>query len=67
MFAQSASDLFRGKADIEVGLESTVNERFILHDSLGFEPGDEDNYQTVENFIKGRQGGPLKDQLHAVW
>ncbi|KAF8551838.1 hypothetical protein OG21DRAFT_1417209, partial [Imleria badia] len=56
-----------GIADIHEGLESTVNKRFILHDSLGFEPGDKENYKTVKEFIQGRQTGPLKYQLHAVW
>ncbi|KAG6380422.1 hypothetical protein JVT61DRAFT_8552 [Boletus reticuloceps] len=62
-----AANFMRGKANIEEGLESPVNERFILHDSLGFEPGDKDNYNTVKDFIRNRQTGLLKDQLHAVW
>ena len=66
-FPQCSADLKRGIADIQEGLESTVNKRFILHDSLGFEPGDNDNYKTVKEFIQSRQTGPLKDQLHAVW
>ena len=66
-FPQCSADLKRGIADIQVGLESPVNKRFILHDSLGFEPGDNDNYTTVKAFIQSRQTGPLKDQLHAVW
>ena len=57
----------RGKADIQEGLESPVNQRFTLHDSLGFEPGDTDNYGTVKEFIQSRQTGQLKDRLHAVW
>jgi len=57
----------RGKANIQDGLESPVNKRFILHDSLGFEPGDKVNYDTVKGFIRSRQDGELKDRLHAVW
>ncbi|KAI9567607.1 hypothetical protein HD554DRAFT_2105264, partial [Boletus coccyginus] len=57
----------RGEANIQVGLESSVNKRFILHDSLGFEPGDKDNYDTVKEFIQSRQTGELRDRLHAVW
>ncbi|KAI9570997.1 hypothetical protein HD554DRAFT_2077105 [Boletus coccyginus] len=57
----------RGEANIQVGLESSVNKRFILHDSLGFEPGDKVNYDTVKEFIQSRQTGELKERLHAVW
>jgi predicted GTPase len=66
-FPQCSADLKRGIADIQEGLESPVNKRFILHDSLGFEPGEKNNYITVKEFIRSRQTGALKDQLHAVW
>ncbi|KIK16782.1 hypothetical protein PISMIDRAFT_685997 [Pisolithus microcarpus 441] len=57
-----------GKAKIEDGLISPQNDRFILHDSQGFEPGEGCNYDTVTSFIEARKKEPLiKDQLHAVW
>ncbi|KAI6023128.1 hypothetical protein BKA83DRAFT_4273378 [Pisolithus microcarpus] len=57
-----------GKARIEDGLISPQNDRFILHDSQGFEPGEGCNYDTVTSFIEARKKKPhIKDQLHAVW
>ncbi|KAI5993255.1 hypothetical protein EDD15DRAFT_2439407 [Pisolithus albus] len=57
-----------GKAKIEDGLISPQNDRFILHDSQGFEPGEGCNYDTVISFIEARKKEPhIKDQLHAVW
>ncbi|KAI6042222.1 hypothetical protein EDC04DRAFT_3088680 [Pisolithus marmoratus] len=57
-----------GEADIEKEFTSPQNERLILHDSKGFEPGDGGNYDTVKSFIEKRKKMPdVKDQLHAVW
>ncbi|KAI6008050.1 hypothetical protein EDC04DRAFT_3146515 [Pisolithus marmoratus] len=57
-----------GEADIEKEFTSPQNDRLILHDSKGFEPGDSGNYETVESFIEKRKRMPdIKDQLHAVW
>ena len=41
------------------GLISEQNSRFILHDSKGFEQGEDDTLGVVTQFIK--------EQLHAVW
>ncbi|KAI6010232.1 hypothetical protein EDC04DRAFT_2770033 [Pisolithus marmoratus] len=56
-----------GKANIETELTSPENSRFVLHDSLGFEAGENENYETAKGFIRNRRSGALKDQLHAVW
>jgi hypothetical protein len=57
-----------GEASIDHEFISPQNDRFVLHDSKGFEPGSEDNLQTVRDFIDQRRAKPdLKDQLHAVW
>ncbi|KAI6042249.1 hypothetical protein EDC04DRAFT_3109017 [Pisolithus marmoratus] len=57
-----------GEADIEHEFTSPQNDRLILHDSQGFEPGDSGNYETVKSFIEKRKKMPaIKDQLHAVW
>ncbi|KAI5993254.1 hypothetical protein EDD15DRAFT_2439401 [Pisolithus albus] len=57
-----------GEAKIEDGLVSPQNDRFILHDSKGFEPGEGGNYDIVKSFIEARKKEPhIKDQLHAVW
>ncbi|KAI6154625.1 hypothetical protein BKA82DRAFT_4070590 [Pisolithus tinctorius] len=57
-----------GEAVIEKELISPENDRFILHDSQGFEPAEGSNYDTVKSFIEARKMMPhIKDQLHAVW
>ncbi|KAF8797604.1 hypothetical protein BYT27DRAFT_7228955 [Phlegmacium glaucopus] len=58
-----------GECDINQELFSDVeNKRFVLHDSKGFEPGDEDNFATVVKFLNERKEKPdIKDQVHAVW
>ncbi|KAG2055902.1 hypothetical protein BDR06DRAFT_881058, partial [Suillus hirtellus] len=57
-----------GEASIDDEFISPENDRFVLHDSKGFEPGDEDNLNIVQDFIRRRRAMPdLKDQLHAVW
>ncbi|KAG1738213.1 hypothetical protein EDB19DRAFT_1909329 [Suillus lakei] len=57
-----------GVASIDRELISPQNMIFVLHDSKGFEPGEEDNLKIVRDFIDHRREMPdLKDQLHAVW
>ncbi|KAI6125664.1 P-loop containing nucleoside triphosphate hydrolase protein [Pisolithus croceorrhizus] len=57
-----------GKADINKELTSPENDRFILHDSQGFEPAESDNHKVVKAFIERRKMmRNLRDQLHAVW
>ncbi|KAL4077465.1 hypothetical protein J3A83DRAFT_4368789 [Scleroderma citrinum] len=58
----------RGIADIKQELISDQNDRFILHDSKGFEHGDVKNLSVVKEFIQGRRNNQdIKEQLHAVW
>ncbi|KAG1810388.1 uncharacterized protein HD556DRAFT_49062 [Suillus plorans] len=56
-----------GQADINKEFISLRNNKFVLHDSKGFEPGDEDNLKKVQDFIDRRREMPPEDQLHAVW
>ncbi|KAI6008048.1 hypothetical protein EDC04DRAFT_917452 [Pisolithus marmoratus] len=57
-----------GQAAIEKELISEENNRFILHDSRGFEPAEGSNYDVVKSFIEQRKKmQDVKDQLHAVW
>ncbi|OJA14802.1 hypothetical protein AZE42_04189 [Rhizopogon vesiculosus] len=63
-----ASEEKRGEVDIETEFISKQNDMFALHDSKGFEPGDEKNLEIVQQFIERRKDmGALKDKLHAVW
>jgi len=44
------------------------NRRFVLHDSMGFEPGDVENFETVTKFLnKRKEERDIKNQVHAVW
>ncbi|KAJ8588887.1 hypothetical protein M405DRAFT_862566 [Rhizopogon salebrosus TDB-379] len=62
------SNLTPGEANINSELISPQNDKFVLHDSKGFEPGEGGNVNTVQDFIRRRGLMPdLKDQLHAVW
>ncbi|KAI6100691.1 hypothetical protein EDD16DRAFT_1717210 [Pisolithus croceorrhizus] len=64
----SAENLKPGAANIEEELISSQNDRFVLHDSNGFEPADHVNCDAVKSFIADRKDRELiKDQLHAVW
>lgn len=57
-----------GKADINVGFCPNDNDRFMLHDSEGFEPGEDIKFKTVKKFIEEQSKMPqLKDRLHAIW
>jgi hypothetical protein len=58
-----------GPANIETELTSDENKFFVLHDSMGFEPGNASTYNIVHEFITRRRDKtrPLKDQLHALW
>jgi hypothetical protein len=57
-----------GKADIDLEFHHPNNNKIILHDSEGFEPGEAAKFDIVKHFIKGRgQMTELKDKLHAVW
>ncbi|KAJ7264102.1 hypothetical protein B0H12DRAFT_1230840 [Mycena haematopus] len=57
-----------GVHDIDKPFSFPQNDRIIIHDSQGFEPGEEGNIQTVSDFIDRRSKMPaLADQLHAIW
>ncbi|KAG1727228.1 hypothetical protein EDB19DRAFT_2042885 [Suillus lakei] len=63
-----ASHNMPGRADIDTEFTSLRNSRLVLHDSKGFEPGEEDNLKIVRDFIDRRRNmSALNDQLHAVW
>ena len=39
-----------------------------MHDSQGFEHGEDENFNKVVNFLKARKDMPnVRDQVHAVW
>ncbi|KAL4072040.1 hypothetical protein J3A83DRAFT_4188102 [Scleroderma citrinum] len=58
----------RGSADIFKELFSPRNPEFIVHDSQGFEPGENKNLPRVQKFIRDRRSAAkFEDQIHAVW
>ncbi|KAF8433788.1 hypothetical protein L210DRAFT_3486005 [Boletus edulis BED1] len=62
------SQTARGAANINQEFIATTNDRFVVHDSLGFESGDDRNMGIVKDFVSRRKAMPqLKDQLHTVW
>ncbi|KAI9574097.1 hypothetical protein HD554DRAFT_2228359 [Boletus coccyginus] len=62
------SNSTRGKASIDQEHIASDNQRFIVHDSCGFEAADRENLTAVRNFILDRRRRrDLQDQLHAVW
>jgi hypothetical protein len=57
-----------GDADIDHEFISPQNDKFVLHDSKGFEPGEVDNLKIVRDFIDRRRNMSAPEhQLHAVW
>jgi hypothetical protein len=59
----------RGEHDITIPWTFPgVNERIIIHDSRGFEKGEEKTFKEVTDFIKEqRKAVTLADQLHCIW
>ncbi|KAG1869346.1 hypothetical protein DFJ58DRAFT_723192 [Suillus subalutaceus] len=57
-----------GQASIDHEFISPQNDRFVLHDSKGFEPGEQNNLKIVREFIDHRRNMSAPEhQLHAVW
>ncbi|KAJ7908815.1 hypothetical protein B0H13DRAFT_653243, partial [Mycena leptocephala] len=45
------------------------NDRFILHDSIGFEHGESREFTIAKEFLESRSGDsvPLKERVHVIW
>ncbi|KZT20581.1 hypothetical protein NEOLEDRAFT_1182434 [Neolentinus lepideus HHB14362 ss-1] len=57
-----------GVTSIEDEIYSDSNLRFVLHDSQGYEHGENRNMQTLKTFIVDRCSRPrVADRLHAIW
>jgi predicted GTPase len=64
----NVSEFKAGVSDINTEIISGDNDQFVLHDSQGFEPGEDDNLEIVKNFIQSRSAMPdIKDNIHAIW
>ncbi|KAF8351788.1 hypothetical protein F5887DRAFT_2985 [Amanita rubescens] len=57
-----------GIADVNEEIKSTNNKDLILHDSQGYEPGNVEKFQILEEFITERcQKKDIAEKLHAIW
>ncbi|KAJ7848461.1 hypothetical protein B0H14DRAFT_2445933 [Mycena olivaceomarginata] len=59
----------RGNCNINDEIISAENSRFVLHDSMGFEPGQTKNFDDAKNFLekRGLKDVALKDRVHVIW
>ncbi|KAN0092724.1 hypothetical protein V8E55_003508 [Tylopilus felleus] len=58
----------RGEHDIEHEISFKSNDRFVFHDSRGFEAGSEDELHKVQSFIDERaKEEDLEAGLHSIW
>ena len=57
-----------GTAKINEEFTSPHNKHLIIHDSEGYEPGNEEKFDVLEKFITERsQREPVTERLHAIW
>ncbi|KAJ7194960.1 hypothetical protein GGX14DRAFT_545962 [Mycena pura] len=63
------SDERRGECNIDDELVSEQNHLFVLHDSMGFEPGQEKNLEEAKQFLHDRSGSQVSihKRVHAIW
>lgn len=63
-----SSDRKRGIHDVRQEIIHKDRSDLILHDSGGFEAGDESQIQAVEEFLKEKASQVrLADRLHVIW
>ncbi|KAF7368682.1 G domain-containing protein [Mycena venus] len=65
----SVSHKERGRCDIKEEIFSSQNSCLVLHDSMGFEHGNAENFNDAKIFIEERsdKNRPMKERLHVVW
>ncbi|KZT37799.1 hypothetical protein SISSUDRAFT_821319 [Sistotremastrum suecicum HHB10207 ss-3] len=57
----------RGIHEIERELVADGNNRFVAHDSQGFEGGSTREYQIVQEFLRKRERMPRDERVHVIW
>ncbi|KAF8438536.1 hypothetical protein L210DRAFT_3404172 [Boletus edulis BED1] len=66
--SQLEGSMGRGIHDIENELIFRSNDKFIFHDSQGFEGGSKDEFLRMKKFVADRaKTTHLKKRLHAIW
>jgi hypothetical protein len=66
---KSISHSASGKADIRQPITPPENDRFILHDSIGFEHGASEEFNIAKDFLESRSGDKLalEERVHVIW
>ncbi|KAJ7788668.1 hypothetical protein B0H13DRAFT_1936560 [Mycena leptocephala] len=66
---KSISHSASGKADITQPITPPENDRFILHDSMGFEHGASEEFNIAKDFLESRSGDKLalEERVHVIW
>jgi len=60
--------LQRGKHDIYDELTFSNHGGYVFHDSGGFECGDNNELEVVQNFVREKSTAKqLRDRLHVIW
>ncbi|KDQ56679.1 hypothetical protein JAAARDRAFT_194652 [Jaapia argillacea MUCL 33604] len=64
----AVSEFHRGVSSIDEEIISPENDRFVLHDSEGYEPGEVNNFTKLKDFIEKRTSeADVGKRLHAIW
>ena len=58
----------RGEHDIDDELVITDCDRYVFHDTRGFEAGSDDELKIIREFVRRKSREKrLKNRLHAIW
>ncbi|KAH8813370.1 hypothetical protein DL96DRAFT_1625896 [Flagelloscypha sp. PMI_526] len=58
----------RGQTKIHEEIVSSQNDYFVVHDSMGYEPGDELIFNELQGFIQDRSmRESLPERIHIIW
>jgi hypothetical protein len=58
----------RGEHNINLELSFSSHDKYVFHDSRGFEAGDDRELEIVQDFVRRRsQERSLNGRLHAIW
>ncbi|KAJ6585480.1 hypothetical protein B0H19DRAFT_421848 [Mycena capillaripes] len=65
----SVSHQVPGQCDINEEITSVQNPLFVVHDSMGFEPGQRGSFEAAKEFLEQRSGYgvALRDRVHVIW
>jgi hypothetical protein len=68
-FFFKASPSQHGNADINASISPDGNRYLVVHEYSGFESGDAQSLQTIQQFISTHTDAsrPVSKRLHAIW